>query len=161
MSLDDYIRREKRKSKFLSKFLQKFFTYAVLRELSGNPKAGLSMSKLAIKLNTSRQRVKYTIDKLRRLGYVKLAWRGGIGSIYVLTDEGKRLLYDLYQLHTRDVKKVSHGVRVRLDGFALRFPIVRRGVFRWDREWLLRNWVKRYSCFGNIGVEETLALIHI
>jgi hypothetical protein len=44
---------------------------------------------------------------------------------------------------------------VRVHGVRFVFPVLRRGVFGWDRAWVVRNWEKRFSDFGNVSVEET------
>jgi len=103
--------------------------------------------------------VNYYIKKLVELGYLRKVFRSSQGNVYSLTPEGRKLLLELHAHHYRDAGvKISSGgmrLRVRVHGVRFVFPVLRRGVFGWDRGWVVRNWEKRYSDFGNVSVEET------
>ena len=134
-------------------FSLNFFTYMVLRKLD----EGLTPKKIAISLGVKHvNNVLYYIKKLEKHGYIVKKFRSSHGTYYQLTKAGKELLREAYDyFEGQQVKKSSRGVRLRLHGFGMRFLIVKKGSFRWDREWLMRNWLKRYASFGNVSVEET------
>jgi|Deesub1362B_J571_1020462.scaffolds.fasta_scaffold00003_382 DNA-binding PadR family transcriptional regulator len=139
----------------------------MLKYLSQNPAKGWTVTKLAIKISQdldrriTKQLISYYIKKLHNLGYIRFVYRSSNGSIYELTKEGHQLLTELYELHERSVKNFSEGLRVRMDEFCLRFPVLGRGVFRWDGDVLLRNWVKRFAVFGGLRVEETTRFLYV
>jgi len=135
-------------------FLLNFFTYIVLKEFSSGV---YTPKKIAIKYGRSRQSVYYYVKKLHELGYIRKKFRSSNGTVYELTPEGKKLLLELDEHHNASkVKKFSGGMRlrVRLHGLRFVFPVLERGVFGFDRSWVLRNWEKRYADFGSVSVEE-------
>ncbi len=135
-------------------FLLNFFTFIVLKEIS----TGVSTpKKIAIKYGRSKQGVYYYVKKLLELGYIRKKFRSSNGTVYELTPEGRKLLIELDEHHNASkVKKFSGGMRlrVRLHGLRFVFPVLERGVFGFDRSWVLRNWEKRYADFGSVSVEE-------
>lgn len=135
---------------------KKISIYGVLRYIS----QGLNAGEIALKLGVAKGTVSKKIKKLIELGLIELdventAYQQSLTlkhvKYYKLTEKGKLEV-------SKAVRGGEAGVQLpKLRGvhnIQFKFKIKKRGDLWFDHNVVLKNWVKKYTWFGDIYVEQ-------
>lgn len=125
---------------------------------------GLFAAEIARKLGVHRSTVSRILKKLERLGLVCCSVRSSV-KVYELTEKGAELLRSVNPVQKLRVNvggddasesgRGNFGLRFRVDGFSLRFPVVREGFWPGRYWWEVKGWRAGKYKFGNLTLVKT------